>query len=63
MTGDISHDVDVQDGETIVGIRKESDYGKYFICMKRFIGMFDRGFYGSELGKKNRYRPTEIYRY
>ena len=26
-----------------------------------FIGMFDRGLYGSELAKKNRYCPTNIY--
>ena len=25
--------------------------------------MFERGFYGSELAKKNRYWPTQIYVY
>ena len=55
MTGDIKHDVDVQDGETIVGIREESDYGRCFLCIKKFIGMFERGIYGNELTKKNRY--------
>ena len=46
-----------------MGIREESDYGKCFLCIKRFIGMFERGFYGSELAKKNRYWRTEIYGY
>ena len=63
MTGYINHDVYVQVGETIVGIREETDYGACFICIKRFVGMFQRGFYVSELAKKNRYWPTEIYGY
>ena len=63
MTGDINHDVDVKDGETIVGIREETDYGACFIFIKRFVGMFEKGFYGSELAKKNRYCPEEIYGY
>ena len=55
MTGDINYDVDVQDGKTIVGIREECDYGNFFLCIKRFIVMFERGFHGSELTKKNIY--------
>ena len=43
MTGDINHDVDVQYGETIEGIREEIDYGKCFLCIKNCIGMFERG--------------------
>ena len=45
MTGDINHDVDVYDGKTIVRIREESEYGKCFLCTKRFIGRFGIGFY------------------
>ena len=63
MTGYINHDVDVQDDKTIVWIREESDYGKCFLCIKSFIVMFERGFHGSELAKKNIYWPTEIYGY
>ena len=63
MTGDINHDIDVQDGKTIVVIREENYYGQCFLCIKRFIGMIERGFYGNELAKKNRYCPTEIYGY
>ena len=59
MTVYINHDVDVWDGKTIVGIREESYYEKCFLCIKRFIGMFERGLYGSELAKKNKYWPTE----
>ena len=46
-----------------MGIREESDYGKCFLCIKRFIGMFERGFNGSELLNKNRYWATEMYEY
>ena len=63
MTGDINYDVDVYDGKTIVGIREESGYGKCFLCIKRFIGMFEIGFFGSDLAQKNSYWRTEIYEY
>ena len=43
-----------------MGIREEIYDGKCFICIKRFIGMFEREFYGSEFAKDNIYRPTEI---
>ena len=46
-----------------MGIREESDYGKCFLCIKIFIGIFERELYISELGKKNRYWITEIYGY
>ena len=46
-----------------MGIREEINYEKCFLCIKMFIGMFDRGLYGSELAKKNRYWPTVIYGY
>ena len=55
MTGDINHDVDVSDGETIVGIKEESDYGEYFLCIKRFIRTLEKDFYVGELAKKNIY--------
>ena len=63
MIGDINHDVDVQDVETIVGIREESDYRKCFIYIIRFIGMFERECYGSEQDKKDINWQTEIYEY
>ena len=63
MTGYINHDVYVQVGETIVGIREESYYGESFLCINDFIGMFQRELYGSEFVKKNRYWPTKIYGY
>ena len=63
ITGDINHDVYVYAGKTIVGIREENYYRNFFLCLKMFIGMFVRGFYGSELVKNNRYWPTDIYGY
>ena len=45
------------------GSGKKVIMGSFFLCIKRFIGMFERGFYRSELAKNNRYLPTEIYGY
>ena len=44
-----------------MGNREYGDYGQWFICVKKLIGMHERGLYGSSLEKKRKHWPKVIY--